>query len=255
MLGDLARYLYAIEENEGEDKEHWKEVARWWYLRTSDFGHGMEGRLYHHLGILNKEPLTQLFYYAKRYHPAPLRCEFGGNYGSLTVVRGFTSARESFLVLIDPMMGKKWADWTRSFVKLQGMLFARLQLDEFDDELDESYGAFIGGEELTEVDWSRVAVLNIAALYQYNRRDSLLKEALRQGRREKREAEQEESIPVEDTTEPDTNILPASQAENLTMDYLNDRPPEHLTNIPADVRSGEQDDVPRPKSCLKSPAT
>jgi hypothetical protein len=65
-LGDLARYLYGIEENEVEDKDHWKEVARSWYLKTSDVGHGMEGRLYHHLGILNKDPLTQLFYYAKR---------------------------------------------------------------------------------------------------------------------------------------------------------------------------------------------
>ena len=49
-----------------EDKDHWKEVARSWYLKTSDVGHGMEGRLYHHLGILSKDPLTQLFYYAKR---------------------------------------------------------------------------------------------------------------------------------------------------------------------------------------------
>jgi hypothetical protein len=65
-LGDLARYLYGIEQNETEDKDHWKEVARSWYLKTSDVGHGMEGRLYHHLGILSKDPLTQLFYYAKR---------------------------------------------------------------------------------------------------------------------------------------------------------------------------------------------
>lgn len=68
-LGDLARYLFGIEENEAEDKDHWKEVARGWYLRTVDVGHGMEGRLFHHLGILSRDPLTQLFYYAKRYCP------------------------------------------------------------------------------------------------------------------------------------------------------------------------------------------
>ena len=170
--------------------------------------------------------------------------------GSLTVVRGFTSARESLLILIDPMLGKKWPNWSHSFVRLHGMLFARLQLDAFDDELDESYNTFNGGKELTEVDWSRIAVLNIAALYQYNRKDSLLKEALRQGRREKREAEQEESILVEDTTaEPDVNILPASQTtENLTMEIMKeDRAPEVFTNIPADIRSGDKDDVPLSK--------
>jgi hypothetical protein len=66
-LGDLARYLYGIE-SDAEDKDHWKEIAREWYLRTIDVNHGIEGRLYHHLGILSKDdPLLQLYYFAKRY--------------------------------------------------------------------------------------------------------------------------------------------------------------------------------------------
>lgn len=69
-LGDLARYLYAIEENDAEDKDHWREIAREWYLRTIDVNHGIEGRLYHHLGILSKDDrLLQLYYFAKRYFP------------------------------------------------------------------------------------------------------------------------------------------------------------------------------------------
>jgi hypothetical protein len=67
-LGDLARYLYGIEENDMEDREHWKDIAKEWYLKTIDVSHGMEGRLFHHLGILSKDDqLLQLFYFAKRY--------------------------------------------------------------------------------------------------------------------------------------------------------------------------------------------
>lgn len=67
-LGDLARYLYGIEENDEENKEHWREIASEWYLRTVDGGHGIEGRLFHHLGILSKDDrLLQLFYFSKRY--------------------------------------------------------------------------------------------------------------------------------------------------------------------------------------------
>jgi hypothetical protein len=68
-LGDLARYLYGIEESGTEDKAHWKEIAQEWYVKAIDLSHAMEGRLFHHLGILSKEdPLLQLYYFAKRYH-------------------------------------------------------------------------------------------------------------------------------------------------------------------------------------------
>lgn len=67
-LGDLSRYLYGIEEEDDETKEHWRDMAAEWYLKTSDVNNGMEGRLFHHLGILSKfDPLLQLYYFAKRY--------------------------------------------------------------------------------------------------------------------------------------------------------------------------------------------
>jgi hypothetical protein len=66
-LGDLARYLYGIE-GTGEEKVHWGDVAREWYLRSIDVGQGIEGRLYHHLGIIHKgDDFQQLYYYSKRY--------------------------------------------------------------------------------------------------------------------------------------------------------------------------------------------
>jgi hypothetical protein len=72
-LGDLARYLYGIERNDVELKSHWREIAREWYLKTVAFAGGVEGRLYHHLGILSKDSaLLQLTYFAKRFPPIPL---------------------------------------------------------------------------------------------------------------------------------------------------------------------------------------
>src|SRR5271170_330111 len=143
-------------------------------------------------------------------------------------------------------MGTKWTDWSSTFVRLHGMLFARLQLDSFDDELEESYNLWDQGTFVTDVEWSRIASINIAALYQYNRKDSLLKEALRQGRREKREVEQEESAPIEESNNEPETILPPSThpTETLQTDMMNlDPAPEQFTNIPADIRSGDKDDV------------
>src|SRR5579859_4683653 len=129
--------------------------------------------------------------------------------GSLMVVHGFSSARESFLILIDPALGMKPSTWEEAFIRLHGMLFARLQLDSFDDEVDSFLDRW-DPSSVTSTQWAVVTVTNIAALYQYNRRDSPLKESLRQGRREKREIEVEESAPAEENTEGDT-ILPPSQ--------------------------------------------
>jgi hypothetical protein len=67
-LGDLARYLYGIEQTDVDVKDHWQGIAGEWYLKTIDFGGGVEGRLYHHLGILSKDDvLLQLTYFAKRW--------------------------------------------------------------------------------------------------------------------------------------------------------------------------------------------
>src|SRR5271169_2029225 len=82
---------------------------------------------------------------------------------SLTVVRGFSSARESFLILIDPILGKRGDTWSDVFVRLHGMLFARLSLDSFDDELDVFFDVFSDSPP-SPVQWARLAVINIAAI-------------------------------------------------------------------------------------------
>ena len=140
--------------------------------------------------------------------------------GSLMVVHGFSSARESFLILIDPALGRKASTLNEAFIRLHGMLFARLQLDSFDDEVDSFLDCW-DPSSVTSTQWAITTVTNISALYQYNRKDSRLKEALRQGRREKREIEHEESAPVEEPTEADS-ILPPSQLQNdLQVDMAN----------------------------------
>jgi hypothetical protein len=159
------------------------------------------------------------------------------------VVHGFSSARESFLILIDPALGMKASTWEESFIRLHGMLFARLQLDSFDEEVDSFLDQW-GPSSVTNTQWAIITVTNIAALYQYNRKDSRLKEALRQGRREKRETEHEESVPAEETTETDT-ILPPSQLQNdLQVEMANtERAPDTFANMPVEIRSDDREDV------------
>ena len=159
------------------------------------------------------------------------------------VVHGFSSARESFLILIDPALGMKASTWEEAFIRLHWMLFARLQLDSFDEEVDSFLDQW-GPSSVTNTQWAIITVTNIAALYQYNRKDSRLKEALRQGRREKRETEHEESVPAEETTETDT-ILPPSQLQNdLQVEMANtERAPDTFANMPVEIRSDDREDV------------
>ncbi|KAE9370443.1 hypothetical protein N431DRAFT_559607 [Stipitochalara longipes BDJ] len=108
-LGDLGRYRMAIEDDDIRDREVWTGVARHWYSKASDKS-PTTGRLYHHLAILARpNALQQLFYYSK----------------SLCVVIPFTSARDSILMLFDPVLtaenGPPPLDI--SFAKAHGLLF------------------------------------------------------------------------------------------------------------------------------------
>lgn len=85
-LGDLARYRMAIEE-EKEAHATWGGVAARWYTMASD-RHPAIGRLYHHLGILERPSLRKLCFYAK----------------SLTGVIPFPNARDSLSTLCGPIV-------------------------------------------------------------------------------------------------------------------------------------------------------
>jgi hypothetical protein len=171
--------------------------------------------------------------------------------GSLTVIKSFSSARESFLILIDPILGRQGSTWSDTVVRLHGMLFARLQLDSFDDDVDTFFDLW-GQSPTTNIQWAQLAVSNLAALYQYNRKDSLLKEALRQGRREKREAEQEEQA-AEESTDNDAILPPSQLNDDLQLDMANvDCAPQHFRNMPNTIDDREDVSLSRivfDKSC------
>ena len=88
-LGDLARYRMAIEE-EREAHTIWGGVASRWYTMASD-RHPAIGRLYHHLGILERPSIRKFFLYAK----------------SLTCVLPFSNARDSLVTLCGPIVQDK----------------------------------------------------------------------------------------------------------------------------------------------------
>ncbi|KAI6777717.1 Telomerase-binding protein-like protein [Emericellopsis cladophorae] len=93
-LGDLARYCYAVENNE-EVREHWEGVSRTWYMYTSDrLPH--VGRLYHHFAVLNRGfVVPQLCYWAK----------------SLCVPLPFDGTRASIRKVYDPLFAQATSEW------------------------------------------------------------------------------------------------------------------------------------------------
>jgi hypothetical protein len=140
--------------------------------------------------------------------------------------------------LIDPILRSKASSWSEAFIRLHGMLFARLQLDSFNDEIDIFFDMW-WQPPATNMQWAMLTVINITALYQYNRKDSPLKEAFRQGRREKREILLDESASKEEYLEDET-ILPPSQLQGGSdVDTANmDRMPiEKFSNLSTNVQS------------------
>jgi len=85
-LGDLARYRMAIEE-EREPHAQWAGVAASWYTKAAD-RHPHIGRLYHHLGILERPSLRKFACYGT----------------SLTCVIPFPNAKDSMKTLCEPIV-------------------------------------------------------------------------------------------------------------------------------------------------------
>ena len=83
-LGDLARYRMVIEE-ETEAHSSWAAAAARWYNAESDRRPPI-GRLYHHLGVLERPSLRKMFHYAE----------------SLTCVGPFPNARDALHALYPP---------------------------------------------------------------------------------------------------------------------------------------------------------
>ncbi|KAG6909451.1 hypothetical protein DXG01_000436 [Tephrocybe rancida] len=146
------------------ETERWRYIARDWY------GAGLAeqpgtGKLHHHLGLLYRDvegkDLKGVYHFVK----------------SMTTLHPFPTSRESILPI--------WsvANQTRRahpdtpardlFVLLQGMLFTHIQLDDFTPTLAR-FVERLSMEDLEEHEWIMMAVINVAAIFEYGRPGSLL---------------------------------------------------------------------------------
>ncbi|KAL1999539.1 hypothetical protein VTN02DRAFT_4376 [Thermoascus thermophilus] len=167
-LGDLARYRMAVEEADMRDREVWAGVARYWYNKAADKSPDV-GRIQHHLAVLARPNIVQqLFYYTK----------------SMVSVVPFPSARESILLLFNPLLDPSRAVHNRhpplaaAFVSAHGVLFTKGSVDRFIKLVDEflslldNYIGRVG--PLFREQGVHIASSNYAAIFEYGQQDAIM---------------------------------------------------------------------------------
>ncbi|KAI7240982.1 hypothetical protein KC330_g892 [Hortaea werneckii] len=119
-LGDLARYRMAIEEDR-DLYSHWAGVASSWYIKATD-KHPEAGRLYHHLGILERPSLQKFACYGK----------------SQTCVIPFPNTKDSMTLLCTPLAedGNAARTATRSTEASLCRMFALIYLQKPTEAVD-----------------------------------------------------------------------------------------------------------------------
>ncbi|MCO5585390.1 hypothetical protein L7F22_039323 [Adiantum nelumboides] len=150
-----------------EEKEIWRSTARGWYAKGLADVPGT-GRLHHHLGILSRDDdLRSLYHFCK----------------SLTTSHPYLSARESILPLFERSTQARRLSEEASivdlFVHMHGILFTRIQVDDFDGvyvrfkkllTLRLRENDFRNGSDnvlLSSSSWMMMATISIAAMLQY----------------------------------------------------------------------------------------
>lgn len=214
-LGDLGRYRMAIEDDDIRDRDTWANVARFWYSKAVDKTPYV-GRLHHHLAILAKPNiLQQLFYYCK----------------SLGVTQPFSSSRESILTLFDPIFApdnrpQKAQPVDTAFIQLHGINFTHIDLETFEGALDDFLGVLdkhiSDPKSKWKVSGAYIAVCNITGLFQYGAKDSLLRQAWRQGRKVEE---------TDDTSSPNTSGDANTAEFDLLPPIPNEASSEHVTSL------------------------
>ncbi|KAK8864458.1 hypothetical protein IAR55_001707 [Kwoniella newhampshirensis] len=172
-----------------EDKETWRTTARDWYTMGITEKPG-EGRLHHHLALLCRDVKGQegraLHHFAK----------------SLTVTHEYATSRESILPLFDFALQSQRSlpDATAMdlFIRLHGMLFTRIQLDDFSTvmsrymerlEEDASLDGVSRKATITQVDWMIMGSVNLTGALQYGISSGLVRKTLAQEGAERRKAQ------------------------------------------------------------------
>ncbi|QSL67078.1 hypothetical protein MERGE_001465 [Pneumocystis wakefieldiae] len=174
-LGDLARYRMAIEEIDMKSRNHWSNVSKYWYIKGL-MNLPTLGRLYHHLAILSKDNiLKKLFYYSK----------------ALVVSKSFSYARGSILSLFYPIFihkesscfseASKYSGLINNYIKLHGLLFTQLKLDDFETILNDFLSLLIK-ENIWNKEGVLMAITNVVALFQYGNKHGKLKYLIRESK-------------------------------------------------------------------------
>ncbi|WWC94237.1 hypothetical protein V866_001077 [Kwoniella sp. B9012] len=172
-----------------EDKETWRTTARDWYNMGINEKPG-EGRLHHHLALLCRDVKGQegraLHHFVK----------------SLTVTHEYPTSRESILPLFDSALQNQRslpeATAMDLFIRLHGMLFTRISLDDFDavmsrymERLEED--ARLDGVSrkvvIGQTDWMIMASVSLGSIMQYGTSSGIVRKALSQEGAERRRAQ------------------------------------------------------------------
>ncbi|CDZ96423.1 Nonsense-mediated mRNA decay protein [Phaffia rhodozyma] len=155
-----------------EDRETWRTTARDWYALGVGEKPG-EGRLHHRLALLSRdvkgEEERALYHFSK----------------SLITNNDFPASRESILPLFDTALQNKrfHPDATASelFVLLHGMIFTKIQLDDFDDIFARFFERLeedrLGTRPVPSLEWLMMGIINLSACLQYGAEDGLLRRA------------------------------------------------------------------------------
>jgi hypothetical protein len=142
-----------------EEKEVWRLTARGWYAKGLAEVPGT-GRLHHHLGILSRDDdLRALYHFCK----------------SLAASHPYPAARESILPLFERSVQSRRVGDEASlidlFVHMHGILFTRIQIDDFEPTLERFMKRLRASSQPSDaVDasaWMMIATINISAILSY----------------------------------------------------------------------------------------
>nr|XP_019046379.1 hypothetical protein I302_05123 [Kwoniella bestiolae CBS 10118]OCF25309.1 hypothetical protein I302_05123 [Kwoniella bestiolae CBS 10118] len=172
-----------------EDKETWRTTARDWYNLGINEKPG-EGRLHHHLALLCRDVKGQegraLHHFVK----------------SLTVTHEYPTSRESILPLFDSALQNQRslpeATAMDLFLRLHGMLFTRISLDDFEAvmsrymerlEEDVQLDGVSRKVVIGQTDWMIMASVSLGSIMQYGTSSGIVRKALSQEGAERRRAQ------------------------------------------------------------------
>ncbi|CAE6521381.1 unnamed protein product [Rhizoctonia solani] len=221
--------LQAAAEFELEDeRDIWRNRARDWYSIGLKDQPGI-GKLHHHLGLLCRdEPGYEL---RAAYHFVK----------SMIASHPFDTARESIQPLFSAdaqraRMREADAGPVAQFVLLLGLLFTRIQLDDFDTVL----ARFVerleieGSSAVREAEWIMIGVCSIGAMLEFGRPDGVIKARGGLSQRSTKPSNAQDSkrdgdVEMEDAHEDAEDLSRPMQALSTSAPASDDELPHHFT--------------------------